>query len=216
MVHLQETDLLFTPAELEFFAEDEEVEIVPNFQLQDLVNDDMLNIAAGTYGPFRPSSITQVPLWMALMLHKRRKCRINPPAWMAAAQLEAVLEGERNRPEKFQALPFHYQEVAHLLFTHAKDSFGGDLVQVQDLVAEVARVRRNKIQAGLRELQSALSAVKLLDLGYMEVNQIRPFFKASLDRFFRLLPLDPERQEAAEAEPTPGQRPPPRQLRRGT
>ena len=60
--------------------------------------------------------------------------------------------------------------------------------QVQDLVAELARVRRNKIQAGLRELQSALSAVKLLNLGYMEVNQIRPFFKGSLDRFFRLLP----------------------------
>ena len=64
-------------------------------------------------------------------------------------------------------------------------------VQVQDLVAELARVRRNKIQAGLRELQSALSAVKLLNLGYMEVNQIRPFFKGSLDRFFRLLPACP-------------------------
>ena len=153
-------------------------------------------------------------------------------------------------------------------------------VQVQDLVAELARVRRNKIQAGLRELQSALSAVKLLNLGYMEVNQIRPFFKGSLDRFFRLLPacphlvpasgagflirlavhakvsayfaflchldltvvgisghfeggcrvavcrichslscdggaqLDPERQEAVDAEPTPMQRPLPRQLRR--
>ena len=61
--------------------------------------------------------------------------------------------------------------------------------QVQDLVAEVARVRRNKIQAGLRELQSALSAVKLLNLGFMEVNQIRPFFQASLDRFFRLSPV---------------------------
>ena len=60
---------------------------------------------------------------------------------------------------------------------------------MQDLVAEVARVRRNKIQAGLRELHSALSAVKLLNLGFMEVNQIRPFFQASLDRFFRLSPV---------------------------
>lgn len=70
---------------------------------------------------------------------------------------------------------------------HVAARLGEDL-QVQDLVAELARVRRNKIQAGLRELQSALSAVKLLNLGYMEVNQIRPFFKGSLDRFFRLLP----------------------------
>ena len=41
-----------------------------------------------------------------------------------------VLEEERNRPEAFQALPLHYMEVAHLLFTYAKDSFGADLVQV--------------------------------------------------------------------------------------
>lgn len=71
--------------------------------------------------------------------------------------------------------------------------------QVQDLVAELARVRRNKIQAGLRELQSALSAVKLLNLGYMEVNQIRPFFKGSLDRFFRLLPACPHFLSASAA-----------------
>ena len=168
MVHLQEADLLFTPAEvfayhsplnsmlfwdensnqtpclhssanlcskmfgcvpaqLEFSAEDEEVDIVPSFQVQDPVHDDVLTIAAvrlgrcpgapgasswfleqmgasrvwaytkratvwkqGTFGPFRPSQVTQVPLWMALMLHKRRKCRINPPEWLAAGQLEGA------------------------------------------------------------------------------------------------------------------------------
>ena len=41
-----------------------------------------------------------------------------------------VLEAERNRPETFQELPLHYMEIAHLLFTYAKDSFGVDLVQV--------------------------------------------------------------------------------------
>lgn len=35
--------------------------------------------------------MTQVPLWMALMLHKRRKCRINSPAWMGAANLEGMV-----------------------------------------------------------------------------------------------------------------------------
>jgi len=47
----------------------------------------------GTFGPFRPNSGTQVPVWMALMLHRRRKCRINPPAWLTPAHLE----GERAR-----------------------------------------------------------------------------------------------------------------------
>ena len=91
MVHLQEADLLFAPAEvlashfpptnqgcfgtkqqsdfrihlsanvcskmsgllpaqLEFSAEDEEVDIVPSFQVQDPVHDDMLTIAAVRFG----------------------------------------------------------------------------------------------------------------------------------------------------------------------
>ena len=74
-MHIQESGLLFTPAEvpvpkiccvpatfffaklcskmwvtscaqLEVFAEDEVIDVVPNFQLRDLVNDDMLIIDA--------------------------------------------------------------------------------------------------------------------------------------------------------------------------
>lgn len=89
MLHLQEADLLFTPADvrslaatsppalpgkvgleqrfgleqqsmqqdvwflhaqLEFSAEDEEVDIVPSFQVQDPVHDDMLVLAAVRFG----------------------------------------------------------------------------------------------------------------------------------------------------------------------
>ncbi len=57
---------------------------------------------------------------------------------------------------------------------------------MRDLLDELARVRRNKVQAGLRELAGALSVVKLTNLACMEVNTIRPFFQAALDRFFRL------------------------------
>ena len=34
----------------------------------------------------------------------------------------------------FEPLPYHYLEVAHLLFTYAKDSFGADLVQARSPV----------------------------------------------------------------------------------
>ncbi len=60
---------------------------------------------------------------------------------------------------------------------------------MRDLLDELARVRRNKVQAGLRELAGALSVVKLTNLACMEVNTIRPFFQAALDRFFRLRPV---------------------------
>jgi len=44
----------------------------------------------GTYGPFQPNMPVDVPLWMATMLHKRKKCRIQPPGWMNAEQLQGA------------------------------------------------------------------------------------------------------------------------------
>jgi hypothetical protein len=31
-----------------------------------------------------------VPLWLALALHKRKKCRIQPPAWMSVENLKGA------------------------------------------------------------------------------------------------------------------------------
>ena len=33
----------------------------------------------------------EVPLWMAMALHKRRKCHIQPPAWMDIDNLKRAL-----------------------------------------------------------------------------------------------------------------------------
>jgi GINS complex subunit 2 len=45
----------------------------------------------GNYGPFRPNMPVEVPIWLALQLHKRSKCRILPPAFLDPARLQ----GER-------------------------------------------------------------------------------------------------------------------------
>ena len=50
---------------------------------------------------------------------------------MAAPANAVVEELERDRSDAFQPLPFHYVEIAHLLFTHAKDTFGGDFYRVR-------------------------------------------------------------------------------------
>lgn len=36
----------------------------------------------GDIGPFNASLPTEVPLWVAIFLKQRRKCRIQPPDWM--------------------------------------------------------------------------------------------------------------------------------------
>ncbi|KAH8501544.1 hypothetical protein H0E87_016367 [Populus deltoides] len=105
---------LFSPGEIEFMAEDELVEIVPNLRM------DSLNFICGDYVPFHPQLAAQVPLWLAVALKKRGKCTIRPPQWMSIENLAQVLELERDS-HAFQPLPFHYLEISRLLFDHARE-----------------------------------------------------------------------------------------------
>ena len=42
----------------------------------------ILSDLQGDIGPFNASLPTEVPLWVAIFLKQRRKCRILPPDWM--------------------------------------------------------------------------------------------------------------------------------------
>lgn len=65
------------PTEMEFVASSEtQIQILP------LVTVDRFRLLSGTYGPFRPPSHAEVPLWLALSLRKKRKCVIIPPDWL--------------------------------------------------------------------------------------------------------------------------------------
>ena len=36
----------------------------------------------GKFGPFMPDFDAQVPIWLALMLKRQKKCRVLAPHWM--------------------------------------------------------------------------------------------------------------------------------------
>jgi len=101
-----------------------------------------------------------------------------------------VLELERQDPSSFQPLPFHYQEVAHSLFTAGtqeslpREVFGDEQARVRDLVNLVQKTRYNKILQGLGMMSEA-AAVKLNNLSAMELNAVRAFFTGALDQFHR-------------------------------
>ncbi|KAK9811560.1 hypothetical protein WJX72_005917 [[Myrmecia] bisecta] len=179
-----ETDLQFTPEEIEFFAQDDIVTIVPNFSLPVAANN-TLNCIWSNYGPFQPNIHVSVPLWLALTLHKRNKCRIEPPDWLEVGRLEEVLELERSTAQVFQPLPFHYIETSRLLLENARDTFGENAYQVRDLVESIRKLRFTKIDAGLAILQGPMT-VKLNNLSAMECALIRPFFQGALDRYWKL------------------------------
>ena len=71
----------WTPAENEFFAEEEMIEISPSFR------GDELHFIGGTYGPFKPAKPVSVPLWLAVYLRTRQKCTILMPLWFDVAFL---------------------------------------------------------------------------------------------------------------------------------
>ena len=52
----------------------------------------------------------QVPLWVALNLRQRQKCRIVQPEWMTPERLEAARDAERESPF-FAELPASDQDV---------------------------------------------------------------------------------------------------------
>ncbi|KAJ4872988.1 DNA replication complex GINS protein PSF2 [Raphanus sativus] len=191
---------LFSPQEVEFMAEDEMVEIVPN------MNMDPLNFIAGDYGRFVPQIPTQVPLWLAVALKRRGKCTFRPPAWLSVGK--DVLEAEREPQSKFQPLPSGYIEIARLLFDHARDDIP-DMYMVKSLVEDIRDVRLHKLETNLGTFGADTTAVKMNNVSAMEVNLVRPFVIRALEAFYRH--DKPERDADRDARSSSSSRQPPRE-----
>ncbi|XP_010486970.1 PREDICTED: DNA replication complex GINS protein PSF2 [Camelina sativa] len=168
---------LFSPQEVEFMAEDELVEIVPNMNME------QLNFISGDFGRFIPQIPTKVPLWLAVALKRRGKCSFRPPGWMSVDNLTQILEAERESQSTFQALPFSYVEIARLLFDHAHDDIP-DKYMVRSLVEDIRDVRLHKLETNLGSFQGT-SAVKISNVSAMEVNIVRPFVRRALEAFYK-------------------------------
>ncbi|XP_020276701.1 DNA replication complex GINS protein PSF2 [Asparagus officinalis] len=169
---------IFSAPEVEFLAEDEMIEIVPNIRME------ALNMICGDYGPFFPQIATRVPLWLAVALRKRGKCTIRSPEWMSVERLTQVLESERESPREFQPLPFHYIEISRLLFDHAHDDIQ-NIYMVRSLIEDIRDVRFHKVETGLETIAGRTHAVKLKNLSAMEVNIVRPFMVRALQAFYK-------------------------------
>ncbi|XP_042469526.1 DNA replication complex GINS protein PSF2-like isoform X1 [Zingiber officinale] len=169
---------LLSAPEVEFLAEDEMVEIVPNIKMESL------NMICGDFGPFFPQIACKVPLWLAAALKKRGKCTIRTPEWMSVDKLTQVLETERETPREFQPLPFHYIEISKLLFDHAHDDVQ-DTYMVRSLIEDIRDVRFHKVESGLENISGRTHAVKLKNLSAMEVNIVRPFMMRTLQAFYK-------------------------------
>eukprot|EP01112_Ceratiomyxa_fruticulosa_P015192 TRINITY_DN4444_c0_g1_i1.p1 TRINITY_DN4444_c0_g1~~TRINITY_DN4444_c0_g1_i1.p1 ORF type:complete len:184 (+),score=35.70 TRINITY_DN4444_c0_g1_i1:157-708(+) len=169
----------FTPAQMEFLAEDEKINIIPSFKM------DVLHLISGDYGPFIPGIPKEVPLWLAITLKKRKMCKIQMPEWMDLDNLQHRYESEKQIENGFEDFPFHYQEIANLLLTHASDDIPNSM-SVGTIISDIVGRRSAKVFSGLRQVSGVQAAVQFNNLAAIEITRLRPFFVKAMDQFHQL------------------------------
>ena len=102
-------------SEIAFLAGEEPITIVARIRL------DSLQFICGDLPELKPSIPAVVPMWVAMFLRKREKCRIVTPAWMEADTLLATLDDERRHQDRFAPLPYNYIEIAKDLMQYASE-----------------------------------------------------------------------------------------------
>ncbi|KAI1721662.1 GINS complex protein [Ditylenchus destructor] len=102
------------PAQCEFLAGNEFIQIVPNF------NEDPMQLICGEVGPFEAGVPVTVPVWLAVHLKKRHKCSIIAPDWLTIDELKCLIVTESER-SKFAEIPKRFFEIAHIVLINGKE-----------------------------------------------------------------------------------------------
>ena len=151
--------------EVAFFSGEEAIRIVPRVRL------DSLKFICGDLPELKPSIPAVVPMWVAIFLRKRDKCRIVTPAWMETDALVATLEAERRTPDRFAPLPYHYVEISKDLLQHAAEDLT-DVHRIRSLLSDIMDHRRAKVERGLQNMDADTTFILMNDISAMELNRI--------------------------------------------
>lgn len=167
-------------SDAEFLAGETKISVVPNFR------HDKLYLIAGDVGPFEPNLPVQVPLWMALNLKRRQKCRIVPPAWLSKEYLETKKQEEIDSP-LFTKMPSeHYMEVTQMLFDVTAADIP-DASEVQTLIKDIWDIRLAKLRSSVDAFVRSDEVHARIDhLTVMEINTMRQLLAAALRHLNRL------------------------------
>uniref|UniRef100_A0A915ID49 GINS complex subunit 2 n=1 Tax=Romanomermis culicivorax TaxID=13658 RepID=A0A915ID49_ROMCU len=122
-------------SEIEFLAEDEIVEIIPNFSTKKPIE-----LFAGSIGPLEAGLTTKVPLWAAAFLKQRHRCKIIPPEWMNIDSLENLKIKETEDRFLIPLPSVHMFEISQLILQHASNDVpNGD--KIKTLLRDIIDIR---------------------------------------------------------------------------
>lgn len=149
-----------TPSEYFYLTESLPITIVPRIRLPSLP------LISGLLAPLRPPQRASVPVWLAILLKKQKKCNIVPPAWLTVENLERLVKWEQENVERFsEELPAEWIELGEVLCEVAEDDVvggggggggggGSGEGDIRVLLRTLREVRWSKIRDGLRHLDS--------------------------------------------------------------
>ncbi|XP_061225925.1 DNA replication complex GINS protein PSF2 isoform X1 [Neopsephotus bourkii] len=143
-------------------------------------------IAWGDLGPFNPGLPVEVPVWLAINLKQRQKCRVIPPEWMDVGKLEEIRDQERKQ-DTFTRMPSpYYMELTKLLLNYASDNIP-KADEIRTLVKDTwdTRIAKLRLSADSFVRQQEVHA-KLDNLTLMEINTTGTFLTQALDRMYKL------------------------------
>jgi GINS complex subunit 2 len=168
----------FTYEEIEFLAQDDLVEIIPMFKC------DEMNLVQGSFGPFEVNVPIEIPLWVALTLRKRGKCKLVQPNWLTAEHLQNLITKEKESgQEDLSEVPYHF--FVHSLMLLAVSNQNGSDFQKSDTIRlgieDLLHYRDQKIQRGLLKLEEPQKALELLNHTVVEVVKYREIITKCLN-----------------------------------
>ncbi|XP_026470032.1 probable DNA replication complex GINS protein PSF2 [Ctenocephalides felis] len=168
------------PAEVEFLAEKETIEVIPNFSF------DPVHLISGSIGPFKAGLPLNVPLWLAVTLRQQQKCRFVTPEWMDVTLLEEVREEEK-QSRFFTKMPNpHYMVEAKLILNTAAEDIPR-AEEIRTIIKDIWDIRMAKLRTSMDAfIREGGSYAKLDHLTAMEINSVRPLLPHALDQLFRL------------------------------
>lgn len=151
----------------EFLSEDELIEIVPNFN-----HDKVLHLINGDFGPFTPAVPVKVPLWMALNLFSKQKCKINVPQWLI--DIEELWNEQKNNNGLIQMPCDHWIEVARAL---EKCNIPMPNAILTDLIARRENILKNSVRSLLDEVvnldEDQIAQVKIKNITKFELAKLK-------------------------------------------
>lgn len=163
-----------------YVASEARIVMLPRFSLP------AITLMGGIVGPFAPNYPVTVPLWLALYFRQTGTCKLRPPAFLSKEFLETTLQQERSNDATFEALHFHFFEVAKLFFEHAQEDLGSDCNDIMRLVPEILARRREKMSASIAGFSNPVQtlhvpALKVTNLVSIELHALRTSFCNVLD-----------------------------------